>query len=432
MSTGAIVALAVVIGAYGFLVLESSAEAAIANLSRSRARLLASRDPEDRRTQVLLRLVLNREDTFGSFAMGRSAAVATGLTAAIYLVIREAGFDWQTVILTGAVALVAIALAQAVPRRLAAADVEGFALRLAGLMDRLDILFLVPEALFEAPVALWLRMRRASAAPREPEPLEILLNREEEGEGIEAEEEQMLRGIIQIGETPVREAMVPRPDIIAVEVGTALRDAARVVVNRGISRMPVYEGTLDNIVGVVYAKDILARLLTPSDGEETPLRTILRPPVLVPESKRVDQMLAEFRKSRVHMAIILDEYGSTAGLVTIEDLLEEIVGEIEDEYDHTPQSVVPLSADEALLDGRAPADALQDLFGVDVGDGDFDTVGGLIFDRLGRIPDVGDELQLGALRLRVLSMDGRRIARVRAYRPATPAASSVPGAPAAS
>ena len=225
---------------------------------------------------------------------------------------------------------------------------------------------------------------------------------------------EIIRRVFEIGETTVREAMIPRPDIVSVPLDTPLTGAAKVCVDRGFSRIPVYEGSIDNIIGVLYAKDTLAELLA---GRDTSLREIMRQPLLVPGSKRIDELLTELRTSRVHIAIVLDEYGGTAGLVTIEDLIEEIVGEIEDEYDpYGGAQIIRISDDEVIMDGRTSTDCLDDLFGYRLEDEEFDTIGGFIFDRLGKIPEPGDEVEVASIHLSVLRMQGRRIDRVRARR----------------
>ena len=409
MSGPSIAALVIVIVAFVLLILQASAEVGVISVSRSRARLLLDRDPENPRAQGLQRVIQNRERALGSFALGRSLAVVTGLAAALYLIVREWGFDWEAVVGTAAVGFVIIALAQGVPRRLAERNPEAFGLQLAPTMRRLEAVFRIPAALFEAPALLLPRPERASGS--EPEPLEILLEREEAGEGIEADERQMIRGVIEIGETAVREEMVPRADIVAVDVESALSAAARTAVQSGVSRLPVIEGGIDNVVGILYAKDILAKLVAEEDCQ---VRELMRTPLLVPESKQIDEMLAEFRRSRVHMAIVLDEYGGTAGLITIEDLLEEIVGEIEDEYDRGGDSVVVVSEHEAILDGGVSTDRLDELFHVKVEPGDFDTVAGFVFDQLGKIPVIGDCVRVNGLDLSVVSMSGRRITKLRA------------------
>lgn len=414
MSGASIVALVVLIVAFALLLVEAIAEVGVISLSRSRAHLLLSHQPDDTNTQRLHRIIQNRERALGSFAVGRTLAVVTGVAAAVFLIGQERGFSWESVLLTGVVAFAVTALVEAVPRRLAGMSPEGFGLAVARTMDALDTLFLAPALLLEAPALLYTRLRALQPA-HVPQPTELeLLLEQQDGRGIEEEEREMIRRVIEIGDTNVREAMIPRPDIVAVDIDSPLRDAAQIAVDRGFSRVPVYEGSVDNIVGILYAKDVLAELLA---GRDLALSDLMRAPLLVPESKLIDELLSEFRSARVHIAIVLDEYGGTAGLVTIEDLLEEIVGEIEDEYDHdTASPVVRISESEAVLDGRASTDNLEELFGYRVEGEDFDTIGGFVFDRLGKIPEAGDEVKVDRIHLVVLRMEGRRIARVRVRR----------------
>ena len=423
MSEQSVVALIILMAAYALLLLEAIAEAGVVSLSRSRARLLLSRAPEDPKRQRLQRITENRERALGSYAVGRTIGVVTAIAAAEYLLIREQGFSWGVVVLTASVGVIVAGLTQAVPRRLAQSSPEGYGLTFARTMDLLDTLFVGPAFVLEAPAALVSRFRkgRDEHAP-EPNELEVLLEAGEEE--IEEGEREMIRRVVEIGDTPVREAMVPRPDIVSVDVALTVREAAQVAVDNGYSRVPVWEGSIDNIVGVLYAKDALAALLA---GQESPVRNLMRPPLLVPESKLLDELLAEFKALRVHIAIVLDEYGGTVGIVTIEDLIEEIVGEIEDEYDRfTASPVYRLSDTEAILDGRADSASLTELFGYRFEDQDFDTVGGFVFERLGKIPEPGDEVRVDGLVLTVARMEGRRIARIRA-RAVTAGADESPG-----
>jgi len=200
-----------------------------------------------------------------------------------------------------------------------------------------------------------------------------------------------------------------------------MEDAIDIVVQGGHSRIPVFEDSIDEIVGILYAKDLLP-FLKGSVTERPELRTLLRTPVFAPESMSVDDLLHEFQRRKVHIAIVLDEYGGTAGLVTIEDLLEEIVGEIQDEYDTEEPLIVRLSEDEARIDGRTDVDDLGELFDTNLGleDADeYDTVGGLIYHRIGGIPKPGDEVVVDGLRLTVESTDGRRVGKVLAVRERT-------------
>jgi CBS domain containing-hemolysin-like protein len=212
--------------------------------------------------------------------------------------------------------------------------------------------------------------------------------------------------------------MVPRIDIVARPIAAGLPEVVDTIVAEGHSRIPIYEGSIDNVVGILYAKDLLPYL----NGSERPptVRELLRPPLYVPESLTVDDLLHEFQRRKVHVAIVLDEYGGTAGLVTIEDLIEEIVGEIQDEYDVEEPMVVSLSDDEARIDGRASVDDLFELFDFQLKDTDeadqYDTVGGLVYHHVGGIPKVGDTVSLDGITLTVESTDGRRVGKVLAAR----------------
>ncbi len=411
MSDSAIVALVILILAFILLTLEAIAEAGVISLSRSRARLLASRQPDNRRAHRLTQITADRERALGSFAVGRTVAVASGFTAIFYIVIRETGFQWETMVITGLVSAIVAALIHSVPRRLAATWPEGFAMNFVPAIDLLDAVFLVPAAILEAPARLvtGLGRRHTEVAPQ-PTDIEVLL--EQDHETIAEDEREMIRGIMTIGGRIVREAMTPRPDIAGLESATDLTSAANFLLEHGYSRVPIYENSIDNITGIIYAKDLLAQILK---EEERPISQIGREPIFVPESKLIDDLLHELRGSRVHMAIVLDEYGGTAGLITLEDILEEIVGEIADEYD-------PAGADDEgarlvdgalILDGRAPLAALEQIGG-HIEAADYDTVAGLVFDQLGRIPEVGDEVQLGTLSVVVERMNGRRVVQMRA------------------
>jgi len=182
------------------------------------------------------------------------------------------------------------------------------------------------------------------------------------------------------------------------------------MLDSGHSRLPVYEDVPDNIIGILYSRDLLAAALAGVQDQQ--LRDLMRPAFFVPESKRVDEMLTEFQARRIHMAIVVDEYGSTVGIVTVEDLIEEIVGEIEDEFDKGQPDIQWLSDDAALVEAKMPVDDFSETFGVEVEADGFDTVGGLLFSRLGKVPTVGDLVVESGLELRVMTTIGRRVKRV--------------------
>ena len=243
------------------------------------------------------------------------------------------------------------------------------------------------------------------------EDLRMIVDAVEEEGALEEEERDMIHGIFEMGETTVREIMVPRVDMVAVEAAEPLRTVLDFIKSRGHSRIPIYRETIDDIEGVVYAKDLLSHMETGSLDD--PAHTLARPPHFVPEAKKTADLLREMQRDKVHMAVVLDEYGGTAGLVTIEDLLEEIVGEIQDEYDTEEKTVETLSENEAVFDARVSIHDMTEVLGVSLEDGEYDTVGGLVYNRLGKIPVVGDEVEVGGLRLSVLSVSGKRIKKVK-------------------
>ena len=233
---------------------------------------------------------------------------------------------------------------------------------------------------------------------------------------------RMIRAITRLADTSVREIMVPRVDIVAINTEASLRMAVDLITEEGYSRIPLYEEEPDHIVGVLHAKDLLPHIggqPVPGEGPPRPprrLQDIARKPYFVPETKRVDELLREMQDKRVQLAIVVDEYGGTAGLVTVEDLVEEIVGDIEDEFDVAEQQVVRINEAEAVMDARVSVDELDRLFAVQVDGEGFDTVGGYVGHLLGRVPAVGDRVTTDELRLDVLSTVGRRVKRVRVTR----------------
>jgi putative hemolysin len=252
------------------------------------------------------------------------------------------------------------------------------------------------------------------------EELKLIVERGGETGILEAEEEQMISAVIELGERRLHEIMVPRTDMTALPVTVSIDEAIDTFIREGHSRIPVYKKSIDEVVGVLYAKDLLPFLK--AGGPKPDLRKLLRAPLFVPESMTIDDLLHKLQGRRVHLAILLDEYGGTAGMVTIEDLLEEIVGDIQDEYDTEEPLTERLSDDEARVDGRASVDDLAELFDIDLGgleDADeYDTVGGLIYHRIGGVPRPGDRVEIAehGLTLTVEVTDGHRVGKVMVVR----------------
>jgi CBS domain containing-hemolysin-like protein len=240
-----------------------------------------------------------------------------------------------------------------------------------------------------------------------------------EAEVIEDEERALIESIIEFGDTVAREVMVPRPDMISVAASFKIADVMEVVILNGYSRLPVYGEGIDDIVGLVYAKDLMR---AERDGRgDLEVRELQRPAQFVPETKRVAELLREMQAEKFHMAIVVDEYGGTAGLVTLEDLIEELVGEIVDEYDVEEPPIEPLPGGDVRVNARMSIDELNDLLHAELPEGDWDTVGGLVYSLLGHVPVEGETVEVDGRTLRAERVQGRRIGRVRITKVASPA-----------
>jgi CBS domain containing-hemolysin-like protein len=240
-----------------------------------------------------------------------------------------------------------------------------------------------------------------------PEELRMLVEQSQEVGVLQPQDATMLEGVFEFSEKNAREVMTPRTDIDALPIDATLEETLALLDETGRSRYPVYESTIDDIVGLVLTRDLIAVLRKPS--ERFALRTVMRPVHVVPGSREVEDVLADFKRLKEHMAIVLDEYGGTAGLVTMEDLLEEIVGEILDEYDEPEQVPVPEGADLVLVPGGTNIGELNERFGLDVPDEDYTTIGGYVFGALGRLPVSGDRVTAGGAVFTVRDMEGRRV-----------------------
>jgi len=352
-----------------------------------------------------------------------SAYAAVSLVEGLQTLLTDAGMQVSTaeatalIAVTVVLALFTIVFAELVPKSLALSNPERYSLVLSRPIDFFARV-LSPVIALLTGITRWVtrlfgvEMNQEAAITAEE--LRLIVERGGEQGVLEAEEEQMINAVIELGQRRVHEVMVPRVAIAGLAVDATLEEAIDLVIKEGHSRIPVYEESVDEIVGILYAKDLLPYLRS-NAGARPALRKLLRAPVLVPESMTIDDLLHELQRRKVHLAIVLDEYGGTAGLVTIEDLLEEIVGEIQDEYDVEEPLVVKLSDDEARIDGRADVDELNELFDLtlDLEDAEeYDTIGGLVYHRIGGVPSPGDRIEVDGLTLTVETTDGRRVGKV--------------------
>jgi putative hemolysin len=242
------------------------------------------------------------------------------------------------------------------------------------------------------------------------EEFKMLLTMAEEEGSLEGEERERIYNVFEFSDTVAKEVMTPRTDMACLDINATLEEARDIVVKTGFSRVPVYNENVDHIVGILYAKD----LLQCSDTDERELKDMVREPYYIPETKKVDELLKEMQKSKTHLAIAVDEYGGTAGIVTIEDLLEEIVGEIFDEYDKTNVPVRMIDERTVIIDGMVPIDEVNELLGIRLPENGVETIGGFMLDQFGRIPEEGEKISFDGVDFIVFKTDGVRIMKVKA------------------
>jgi len=321
-----------------------------------------------------------------------------------------------------------------VPKTLASLKPDWLALATAGWVDRIAGLVYPPVTFLERLAGIFVKAGGGEVPDRSPyvteEEIKIFAEQGVEVGELEEEEKEMIHSIFEFTDTIVREVMVPRIDITAVDIEASLEEVLEAILKEGHSRIPVYEGTIDNIIGILHARDVLDELarahgLVSRGGESAPAQTRsfslaqmradgkLRPPYFIPENKKISELLREFRTTKTPIAIVVDEYGGTAGLVTIEDLLEEIVGEIMDEWDEEEVMVRPIDENCAVFDARTPIEDVNETLSVSLPDDEFETIGGFVFGLFGKLPSAGETISYQNVEFTVENADGHRITEVR-------------------
>jgi CBS domain containing-hemolysin-like protein len=391
----------------------SATETAMTSVGRLRVRHLAEEGSSA--AAVLARLQQEPNRYLSTVLVVNTMALILASFATTLLSVRyvAAGLGfWGDLTVSLALAIFLLIFAEVTPKTIAIGRAERLALLAAGPVDALAS-FLRPVLWFITLIARAITGGRAARAPylTEEELMTVLHVSEEQGV-IQEEEREMIHGIIQIGDKLVREVMVPRTDIRAVPRGCGLEEIVRMSRHHGHTRLPVYENDLDHIVGLINVKDLV--LLLTADGTEFDLDAIMRPIRYTPQAKKVDELLHQMQAEKVHMMIVLDEYGGTAGLVTLEDLLEEIVGEIRDEYDLAEEEPIAVLSDhEALVDAGFPMAELNDRLDLGLEESeDYDSVGGYVYATLGSVPEAGAKFDMGRVHWTVEKVDGRRILKV--------------------
>ncbi len=326
-------------------------------------------------------------------------------------------------IITIVLAIITLILGELVPKSIALQHTERIAMFVARPVDVLSKIFnpLVKFLVGASNIII----KPFGGKPRHGMPIvteeeiKTMVDAGEEGGVLEENEKEMIYSIFEFGDTLAREVMVSRVDIIAIEADTPVLDAIELINLHNHSRIPIYQDNIDNIIGVLYAKDLLKVLREKGRdvANQIELKALVRPATFTPETKKLDELLKEMQKRRMHMAIVIDEYGGTAGLVTIEDILEEIVGEIQDEYDQGEEAMVQTVNDaEWIIDARTNLGDVNDLVQSDMPTEESDTLGGFVYSQLGKIPLPGDEVHYHNVVLKVMNIAGRRIGKIRVLR----------------
>lgn len=397
-----------------FAAMAAAAETALTALSPPVVNTLSDQGRVGR-TIVYLKHEPNRFLSTILIVNSTSLIVASSVATLLFTSLWKA--PWGEIAATVGISILVLIFSEITPKNIAVRRPRGVALLLALPVRFFSIVLSPVIALIGGIVSVLLRLLgqgggNTPAPSVTEEELRSTLDLAEESREITPEEGDRIEGILNLDKIVVDQVMRPRVDIVAVPVDMPLMDALDVILREGHSRIPVYEGSPDRIVGVLYDKDLLKYIR--ENEVDVSLRDVARDAIFVPESKRADDLLREFQKQKVHMAIVVDEYGGTAGLVTIEDILEEIVGEIQDEYDQEAPLIVAEGERAWVVDAILRIDELNEDLGLDlVADNGIETLGGYVFERLGEVPEAGDSVQADHVRLEVVEIEGRRIKKVR-------------------
>ena len=394
----------------------AASEAALVGVSRLQARSMVERGIKPAR--AVLRLTEDRNRFLTSILIGNTIVLLVADSLATYMFIRW-GVPNGAVISTIVMTFVLLLFGEIVPKTIAVSDNERWALRLAPAMHRVARLLTPLVVLFQWLTNLIVRplgIKNVHQIFVTEEDIRTLVNVGAEQNVLEEQEREMIHSVIEFGDTIVREVMTPRPNIIAVSVDDSPRRALDMVIAEGYSKLPVYQDSKDDIVGVVHDRELLIALANGSLSS-TPLRSLMRPIEHVPENKKIAELLREMQRNKFTMAIVVDEYGGTAGLVTMEDLLEEIVGEIRDEHDEGEEEPVRILDDhEAIVDAGVNIEDLNAKLGTHLPHEEFETIGGYTVGLFGRLPSEGEEVEtMDHIKLKVERMRGRRIMAVRIF-----------------
>ncbi len=396
-----------------FAALLAIAETSMTRISRIKAMALA--DEGRRGAGVLINLLQHPERFLNTILLSVLIVQTVQTSLATIVGINLFGRVWGSIAAVLFNVVLTFVIAEAAPKTWALQHTERAALATAPVVRAL-LAFPPLGILTKAFIVLSNVITPGKGIPQGPfvseEELLATVDVATQDETIEHEERALIRSIIEFGDTVAREVMVPRPDMVAVEGRDKAADVLEVAIAAGYSRIPVYDQGIDDVIGIVYTKDLMRTMQDESHHGRT-ARDIARKAEFVPEGKKVAELMREMQKDKFHMAIVVDEYGGTAGLVTLEDLIEELVGEIVDEFDVEEPSIEALTGGAYRVNARMPLDEVNELLAADFPEGDWDTIGGFVFNLLGHVPHEGESVDHELHRLTAEKVQGRRIGRVR-------------------
>ena len=389
-----------------------------AMLFANKARLHQLADEGDSQAEAALELALERNRLHSSLLLVENFFLILAVVQSTVIALHLFGEALLAIAATSvAMSIVVVLFAKLAPKGLAARDPDRLALIVAHPM-RLLLKMISPVSrvvtaaadLFAGPEA---RKGLSCTAVVTEEDIKAMINLGEEEGALKEEEKELLHKVFEFGDTLASEAMRPRTEVISMPAAAAIKDALALISEFGYSRYPVIENTVDTVIGILYVKDILIAMSSGDVKPDDPIQRFIRPANFIPENKRVSELLAEMQKDKFQIAIVIDEFGGTAGLVTLEDLIEEIVGSIHDELDAEEKDVEIVDEKNVVVSGQAEIDEVNELLDTHLQTKDFNTIGGFVFGLFGRMPRAGEQLRYKDLKFEVLELDGRKIDKIK-------------------
>ncbi len=408
----------IIIISFTVFFLASVSEASISSISKARINVLLGQGKAG--ANYLDKLQRSSIGASGTGYIVMLLTIILSVVCSTILTINHINQTWQIISIVSITLLVGLISTYSFARLIASYKAETIALKSCFLLHITTICLFPIIALAAAILDRKSRkLPNGTASDTSVFQGDITLPLVSNDEPLDEREVKMIRGVVQLDKTIAREIMVPRVDMIVTETETSLDVVVELMLKSGHSRIPVYQDNLDSVVGIVYARDLLRRIVKDGSSGISLSSDLVRPALFIPESKTLEELLNEFQQRHVHLAIVVDEYGGISGLVTIEDLLEEIVGEIQDEYDIGESEFEAISDSEFIIDARLSIDQVNDLLSISIAGNGFDTLGGYVYHHLGKIPDPGDAVKHGSFTIEVLSVIGRRLKRLRVTKPLT-------------